>query len=83
MKASFIAIASYWLFGLPVAWFLAFYLDYGVIGLLSGFSGACLMQCIAYLTIVTKTDWQEIADASAERIKKEDDALNSPDKTKV
>ena len=79
-KASLIAIVSYWIFGLPFAWLLAFVCDYGVLGLLSGFSFATLGQCICYVTIVHKADWQEIADAAAERIKKEDEALDTPSK---
>ena len=75
-SASYIAVASYWLLGLPVAWFLAFYLDCGVIGLLGGFLGASIIQCISYIILVKRVDWHEIAEKAVERIKKEDEALD-------
>ena len=70
--ASYFAIGCYWVISLPLAYFLGIHKEYGVIGLIGGFSIAVTIQCFIYLIIVMTRDWQKIADEAAERIKEED-----------
>lgn len=64
-----------WFMGVPLAAVFAFTLDYGLVGLQSGFSIAMFGQFIAYLCILLCNNWQSIADVAAERIKKEEQEL--------
>ena len=61
-RASYFAIACYYIVGIPLAWFLAMKRDLGVLGLNAGFSLAVAIQAIAYGFILYKSNWQEVAD---------------------
>ena len=55
--ASYMALAVYWLIGLPLSAIFAFKCDFGVRGLLAGFLVATALQALAYLGILLKTNW--------------------------
>ena len=54
---SFIALALYWLLGIPLAALFAFSFDWGVLGMNSGLAVANIGQGFACLTIVYYQDW--------------------------
>ena len=58
----FFAIGSYWLVGVPSAWFLAFYTFLGLKGLLLGYYFAIVIQFAAYLLLLVCTDWEKRVD---------------------
>ena len=72
-KAGLIAISCYWLIGLPLAAILAFKCDYGVYGLMSGFSSATITEAIAFAIIVKRKNWQQAAKESQARIEAQND----------
>ena len=45
--------------------------DYGVFGLQLGIGTAIAAQSISYFAMLALTNWQDVADQAAERIKKE------------
>ena len=53
---------------MPFAAVLAFKLDYGVFGLMSGFSSAAVIEAIAFAIIVKRKNWQQAARESQARI---------------
>ena len=61
-RASYFAIASYWLIAIPLSAIFAFKLNIGVIGLSIGLFFGVVFQACSYLSIVLRQDWQEIAD---------------------
>ena len=63
----YFVIASYWLIGLPLAYYFSFKQDLSAIGLLAGIGIANFFQCITYFAILVMKDWQEVADKIAER----------------
>ena len=69
------ALASYWLLGLPLSVILAFVCNLSVSGLLVGIFAATFMLGVLYTFMVLRTDWQEIAEAAVERIKKEEQEI--------
>ena len=60
--ASYFAIGSYYIFGLPLAVLFGIVMQYGLIGLQAGISIAILLQAIANAFIILWSDWQKIAD---------------------
>lgn len=56
-KASYVAIAVYWLFGLPLAGVFSFALGFGVYGLFGGFLAPTALQASLYFRILFRTDW--------------------------
>ena len=55
--ASYIALAIFWLGGIPLAAILAFWCDWGAIGLNSGILLATISQGVAYFIIVQRKSW--------------------------
>lgn len=55
--ASYIAIGSFYILGIPIACLLACWKDYGVIGLEFGFGVALVMQATCYAVILCRSDW--------------------------
>ena len=70
-RASYFALACYYLVGVPMAAVLGIVLDFGVMGLQGGMAIAVLIQAIAYIFIIRCSNWQKIADKAEERIKNE------------
>ena len=70
--ASFIALALFWLLGIPLAALFAFSFDWGVLGMNSGLAVATIGQGFAFFTIVYRQDWYKIAKEAIERMKKEE-----------
>ena len=71
-KAGYMAVASYWLLGMPLCVILAFIADLSVSGLYIGILAATLLLGMLYTIMVIRTSWQDIADAAVERIKQEE-----------
>ena len=65
-------VAFFWLLGLPVSAVSAFHLGFGVKGLQFGVLGAAALQCLSFLVILVRTNWQDIANQATERIEKDD-----------
>ena len=82
-KASYVAIASLYLLGIPTALALSLWAGYGVSGLVAGFGIAIFFQSISYLTLLLRTNWQEVADEAVERIRKEEGELKNPTTKKI
>ena len=74
-KASYLALICYWLIGIPLSCVLAFKLDWGVTGLLSGLLVALVLSVIFYFILILKQDWYQIAKESIERIHIEDSKI--------
>ena len=60
--AAYMTLACFWPIGIPVSATLAFAYDFGVTGLLTGLLAATALQCLSYLAILIRTNWQDIAD---------------------
>jgi len=56
-KIRFVTIVSYWVFGIPVAWYLMFQQDMKLKGLWYGPTLACLINFVYYQYIINTTDW--------------------------
>ena len=81
-KASYVAIASLYLLGVPTALAFSLWAGYSVSGLVAGFGIALFFQASSYLTIILRTSWQGVADEAAERIRKEEEELKNPTNSK-
>lgn len=55
--ASYCAICCYYAIGIPLALLIAFKLEFGVIGLEGGITGAVMVQCGCYALLLNKTNW--------------------------
>ena len=75
--ASYIALAIFWLGGLPLAAIFAFWCDWGAIGLNFGILLATISQGVAYFIVVQRKSWSKIAAEAIERMKKEELELQS------
>ena len=64
--ALYFVIASYWLIGLPLAYYFGFKQDLGAIGLFAGIGIANFFQCVTYFVILVTKDWQEVANEISE-----------------
>lgn len=64
----FIAIPTYWVVGVPSAWYLAFSTTMGVQGLLLGFNAAIIIQLVAFILLLWRIDWQERVNAVRARV---------------
>ena len=65
---SIVAFVCWWFYAIPCAAFFAFKLDYGLVGLMAGFSSASLVQLILFLVILRRKDWYEVAQEAQERL---------------
>lgn len=82
-KASYIALLSHWVIGLPLAALFAFVLDFRVNGLLMGSFFAGVIQVISYFFLVLRANWQTIANESAERMMKEEEEIEAAKAEKI
>ena len=71
-KASYWAIGTYYLIGIPISCILAIWKDYGVLGLQLGIAAAVTVQFFAYAFILRTNNWQDVADKAVARIKQEE-----------
>jgi len=67
--ASVLCLASYYIVALPLALVFCFFLEMGIAGLWLGMIFGIFLQSVAYALIVIFSDWQQVADESAERIR--------------
>lgn len=82
-KAGYLTLASYWLVGLPLAAIFAFKCDFGVTGLLGGLMFGTILHALSYLVLLLRANWQVIADAAIERIRKEKEEVENAKAEKV
>jgi MATE family multidrug resistance protein len=65
-------VVAFYVFALPVALFLGFYMQLGVLGLFSGMGLGPLVQTLLYGALVARMDWgREAARAAALAMKEE------------
>lgn len=65
-----IVIVCYFIIGLPIACFLAFYMHLGILGLCIGTCIAKYIHMITYLVVVTRLDWEDELVITKERLSK-------------
>ncbi|KDO35071.1 hypothetical protein SPRG_01135 [Saprolegnia parasitica CBS 223.65] len=59
--ATYVNAGSFYLVGIPVAAFCAFYLKWSVEGLWAGFTTGPLTACCIYLTLLSRVNWSDVA----------------------
>ena len=69
--ASYWAIGTYYLVGIPLASIFAFACDFGALSFQAAFVPVIIIMCVAFTCILRRQDWQVIADQVVERIDKE------------
>ena len=69
--ASYWAIGTYYLVGIPLASIFAFACDFGALSFQASFVPVVIIMCVAFTWILHSQDWQEIADQVAKRIENE------------
>jgi len=70
--ASYIALAAYYIFTIPLAFILCFVGSMNVAGLWTGIGVGCVIQAYFYIHLCTFTaDWEQIADEAFKRIQAE------------
>jgi multidrug resistance protein, MATE family len=74
---SMIWIISYWVIGLPMMLFFAFYLDFGVRGIWMGMWVALTWVSTAFLWIIYTADMEELSKGIVKRLQKEKKQLQS------
>jgi multidrug resistance protein, MATE family len=67
-KASYIALAAYYLVSIPVACVLVFWVGMGVEGLWIAMAFGMSLQATFYTRLVIVTDWQQVAKEAEERM---------------
>jgi len=73
--AGLIAVLCNWPLGLPLAAIFAFKTNFGVFGLMAGFSSSSFCELISYLILLVRKNWHDVAAESASRIQKEEKIL--------
>lgn len=61
---AFFTLIAYFVFGIPISWYLSFKADWGINGLWYGPTVACAFNFFVYYFIFEKTDWQKLIDVS-------------------
>jgi hypothetical protein len=69
-KASILCLIIFYMFATPLGCLLAFYLDFGFVGLLYGFGIGTFMQVTSYFSLIMCSDWDKIALIVSEEHKK-------------
>lgn len=64
-RGALINLVAFYVFALPVALFLGFYMGWGVMGLFAGMGLGPLVQSLLYGTLVAKMDWGKEANRAA------------------
>jgi len=57
-------LLSYYLLALPLGFYLTFTLQLSIPGIWIGAFIGAMVQTLGFIYLITKTDWQEIADIS-------------------
>lgn len=76
--ASIICLVSYWCFSTPISYLLSIPFSLRLTGIWIGVAAGPFVASVWYTVILTKTDWQKVADESQERIMAEKDTLSEP-----
>jgi multidrug resistance protein, MATE family len=63
-KAAIYSLLAFYLVGIPLGLLFAFPFGLEVNGMWLGFMAAVCIQCVVFVRIIVKTDWQEMADHS-------------------
>ena len=69
--ASIGTVIGYWVIGIPLSLLAVFKFDWGIVGLWLGPSIAILFNFCYYFLMITRTDWQKVADEAIARRKKD------------
>ena len=67
----YFTVISYWVFGIPIAWFLTFEMGWKLEGLWYGPTIACALNYVFYEFIIRTTDWTKRAQEIKEKMDKE------------
>jgi MATE family multidrug resistance protein len=70
-KASIGTVTGYWLIGIPVSLLAVFQLDWGILGLWLGPALAISFNFCFYFALVTRSNWEQIAEEAKLRRSKE------------
>lgn len=65
-----VVVASYYLLGLPLAWFLAWPLQLRTLGLALGALAGTACNLLAFAALLHRTDWSHMACAARQRLAK-------------
>ena len=68
---SILSFSGYFVFGIPIAWFFAFYKDMGITGIWIGPTFACIFLFVCYNIVISRTDLQFIVNQIQERTRLE------------
>ena len=83
-KASYMALAAFYLVSIPLACVLVFVSDMGVAGLWFGMAAGITIQAISYTHLVVyQTNWQEVADEAEKRIASDQAAMQENSFTSI
>ncbi|KAJ4956480.1 hypothetical protein NE237_013263 [Protea cynaroides] len=66
---AYINLGCYYIFGLPLGFFLGYKLNLGVEGIWSGMLCGTALQTLVLLFIIWKTNWKDEADQATERVR--------------
>ena len=80
-RAAYFAVFCYYIIGIPLAFLFGLKFGWGVMGLQGGAAIAVLLQSIGYALIVSRCDWQQIADDTLLRINEEEKEVDERNKS--
>ncbi|KAL7107082.1 hypothetical protein ACP275_06G031800 [Erythranthe tilingii] len=78
---AYINLACYYVFGLPLGYFLGYAANLGVVGIWGGMIAGMALQTVLLFIVLYKTNWNKEVEQTTERMKKwggQDKAINKP-----
>jgi Na+-driven multidrug efflux pump len=76
-KVKWVTAFDYWVLGIPISLYMMFRANLHIEGLWYGPTVAVLMNYIWYTYVIHFTDWQEIADKTAKKLKDDMQEMNN------
>ncbi|CAI9762430.1 unnamed protein product [Fraxinus pennsylvanica] len=67
---AYINLACYYVFGLPLGYFLGYVTNFGVMGLWGGMIAGVALQTLLLLVVLYKTNWSKEVDQTTERMRR-------------
>lgn len=74
-RGALINVVAFYIFALPLAGFLGFYCEWGVLGLFAGMGVGPFVQTVLYGTLVAFLDWEGISKRAADLAQMEETAV--------
>lgn len=75
---SIASLVGYWVFALPISYYLAFSFELRLVGIWLGVMVGTMITAISNTILLIAADWEEMADSVYDRIQKEKSELNRP-----